>query len=635
MDNQHCYVERKTSNIGTIFSFGCIENQNCPEHHDFTIVGRSTHDQCFQCCLGDGCNIQHCNIEHPPAITPPISCADDPASNCSHLSSVANICSDIHRAKTLCRKHCGLCGLVDGAWNTWVEWSPCSASCGIGSRSRSRNCTHPAPQKGGDTCKGRASQVQSCFPRACPTHGGWSYWAAWEACSVSCGEGVAQRHRTCTNPAPSLYGHFCLGDSMQYDICHENACSNITKHTNSSQTGSCHDILTECDLANKTTGICNLQQYARKMCPKFCSLCSILDGRWASWSSWGDCSVSCNNGTWSRKRTCTNPAPANGGDQCTGSSTETSVCHLRSCPIHGGWSHWASWVTCSTSCGPGITKRMRTCTNPRPSFEGNYCFSDSVEYGMCLIKPCPVDGKWSSWSLWNSCSSSCDTGQVTRQRFCENPSPSNGGHSCSGPSVEHMSCQAGTCPIDGGWSHWSSWSSCTNSCNGGEKRRHRSCSNPSPTRGGIPCVGNTDDLSVCNAHPCPNQLYKSAFTAKWPLQVTGTTTIRFATIITNIGTEYSASTGKYTCKYPGIYVFTLNLVRSFFAPGTVSCSVRKNHQQKVVVYIHDSGDDGYYSRSTSTVVHLIRGDMIDVDCPSGSLYIDSNSVLSGFLLKAD
>ena len=38
-------------------------------------------------------------------------CADDPASNCSHLSEVLNICSDIPHAKTVCRKFCGLCAL--------------------------------------------------------------------------------------------------------------------------------------------------------------------------------------------------------------------------------------------------------------------------------------------------------------------------------------------------------------------------------------------------------------------------------------------------------------------------------------------------------------------------------------------
>ena len=59
-------------------------------------------------------------------------------------------------------------------------------------------------------------------------HGGWSVWAPWEGCSVSCDVGVRKRHRTCTNPAPSIYGHNCIGDAAEYDACHQPACSNVT-----------------------------------------------------------------------------------------------------------------------------------------------------------------------------------------------------------------------------------------------------------------------------------------------------------------------------------------------------------------------------------------------------------------------
>ena len=56
--------------------------------------------------------------------------------------------------------------------------------------------------------------------------------------------------------------------------------------------------------------------------------------------------------------------------------------------VHGGWSTWGKWSTCSASCGQGLTHRRRTCTNPRPSYNGNYCFGDPTEYAMCLVKKC-------------------------------------------------------------------------------------------------------------------------------------------------------------------------------------------------------------------------------------------------------
>ena len=61
-----------------------------------------------------------------------------------------------------------------------------------------------------------------------PVHGEWSGWAPWEGCSVSCDVGVKKRHRTCTNPVPSIYGHNCIGDAAEYNICHQPACSDIT-----------------------------------------------------------------------------------------------------------------------------------------------------------------------------------------------------------------------------------------------------------------------------------------------------------------------------------------------------------------------------------------------------------------------
>ncbi|XP_021505778.2 complement component C8 beta chain isoform X1 [Meriones unguiculatus] len=48
----------------------------------------------------------------------------------------------------------------------------------------------------------------------------------------------------------------------------------------------------------------------------------------------------------------------------------------------------------------------------------------------------PIDGKWSCWSNWSSCSG----GHKRRQRQCNNPSPQKGGSLCSGPASETLSC---------------------------------------------------------------------------------------------------------------------------------------------------------------------------------------------------
>ena len=45
------------------------------------------------------------------------------------------------------------------------------------------------------------------------------------------------------------------------------------------------------------------------------------------WSSWGTCSKAC--GTGFQERTCTNPAPANGGSKCSGQSRQN--CNIKAC----------------------------------------------------------------------------------------------------------------------------------------------------------------------------------------------------------------------------------------------------------------------------------------------------------------
>ena len=57
-----------------------------------------------------------------------------------------------------------------------------------------------------------------------------------------------------------------------------------------------------------------------------------MNGAWTPWIDWTDCSATCGSGSQSRSRTCTNPAPKNGGSDCVGDSFETIDCNLGECP---------------------------------------------------------------------------------------------------------------------------------------------------------------------------------------------------------------------------------------------------------------------------------------------------------------
>ncbi len=56
-----------------------------------------------------------------------------------------------------------------------------------------------------------------------------------------------------------------------------------------------------------------------------------VDGAWTDFTPWSECSEECDGGTQSRNRTCTNPAPANGGAECTGDAEESQICNADPC----------------------------------------------------------------------------------------------------------------------------------------------------------------------------------------------------------------------------------------------------------------------------------------------------------------
>ena len=58
----------------------------------------------------------------------------------------------------------------------------------------------------------------------------------------------------------------------------------------------------------------------------------IVNGGWSDWSPFGDCSKTCGGGEKTRYRTCTNPAPANGGKDCVGPSSDSMNCNEQGCP---------------------------------------------------------------------------------------------------------------------------------------------------------------------------------------------------------------------------------------------------------------------------------------------------------------
>lgn len=118
----------------------------------------------------------------------------------------------------------------------------------------------------------------------------------------------------------------------------------------------------------------------------------------------------------------------------------------RDIPVHGGWSQWSYWRSCSKSCGRGTRTRYRYCNNPEPAYGGRDCSGSNRKSRSCSRRRCPVHGGWSEWSSWQSCSKSCGRGTRIRSRSCNNPLPAHGGRDCSGSDRLSEDCYKPTCP---------------------------------------------------------------------------------------------------------------------------------------------------------------------------------------------
>ncbi len=186
----------------------------------------------------------------------------------------------------------------------WSDWGICSRECGGGQQGRERKVTQELAHNG-KPCDGLLKETRSCNTDSCGevVDASLSAWGAWGPCSKSCGGGQQSRSRS-IEIANKNNGHPAEGDLSETRSCNEQDCE------------------------------------------------AQLDCEWGDWEPWSACSKSCNGGEKTRNRMIVT-APRNGGKLCKPQDmAEVAACNMEACeaPIDCELGSWSSWDDCSCSC---------------------------------------------------------------------------------------------------------------------------------------------------------------------------------------------------------------------------------------------------------------------------------------------
>jgi hypothetical protein len=100
--------------------------------------------------------------------------------------------------------------------------------------------------------------------------------------------------------------------------------------------------------------------------------------------------------------------------------------------MNGGWSNWSPWSSCSGDCKSATWHRNRTCTNPKPLNLGKKCMGSINNSSSCTPDGCTGVSRWANWYPWSKCSN----GKKLRNRICIPV----GGNKCTGSNIKIQDC---------------------------------------------------------------------------------------------------------------------------------------------------------------------------------------------------
>ncbi|CAJ1458069.1 unnamed protein product, partial [Effrenium voratum] len=427
------------------------------------------------------------------------------------------------------------CEVQDCTISPWSEWRDCTKTCTGGMTERDRHVVQHATV-GGKPCnfeQNHLLEVKSCGEGACNVEsncqdGEWGDWEGWSECTKTCRGGfrlaqrrVIQEANACGKPAEGVAtkiescndGLICSGavdceltEWSDWSACHA-PCTGMRERSRGIKVHPLNGGV-PCGSEDKATSLSQMEH-----CPADPgTTCDTPDPdgcNFSTWSSWSECSVSCDGGQMSRSREVL--AGADGSwYPCEGETSELAPCSTQSCgsKVDCEYGDWSEWGNC-TKCG-GQAFRSRTIMQ-QPSFGGLECeASETMQTERCA-RECgePVYWcVWGNWSNFSSCTKTCGVGIHFRKRMLSmtDKEPSHplavasSEKDCSGEMVDIQQCptlpQCDACtPKDCVLGDWSDWSSplCEGICT-----RSRQVLTPN-NECGKPCEGTLNSTKPCNA----------------------------------------------------------------------------------------------------------------------------------------
>ncbi|MXQ87285.1 hypothetical protein E5288_WYG007809 [Bos mutus] len=150
---------------------------------------------------------------------------------------------------------------------------------------------------------------------------------------------------------------------------------------------------------------------------------------------------------------------------------------------------------------------------------------------------------------------------------------------------------------------------------------------------GLPGAGGSGAISTATYTTVP----RVAFYAGLKNPHEGYEVLKFDDVVTNLGNNYDATSGKFTCNIPGTYFFTYHVLMRGGDGTSMWADLCKNGQVRASAIAQDA-DQNYDYASNSVILHLDAGDEVFIKLDGGKAHGGNSnkySTFSGFIIYSD